>query len=55
MFCCRDCHMETDSTFTTVLFIDQLSQQRTHTLQNYAEKNLKKMQRKKDKPQKRKT
>ena len=49
MLCCKECTLETDATFTTVLFIDQLAQQRTHALQNYAEKHLKKMQAKKHK------
>ena len=44
MLCCKDCSLETDATFTTVLFLDTVAQQRTYALQNYARENLKKMQ-----------
>lgn len=48
MLCCRDCPLETDATLTTVLFVDQIAQQRTHALQHYAEKHLKKMMARKE-------
>ena len=38
--------METDATFTTVLFIDQLAIKKKQTLEDYAEKHLKKMKKK---------
>ena len=43
MLCCKECPLETENTLTTVLFIDQLAHQRSHTLQNYAHKHLRKM------------
>ncbi len=41
MLCCEGCNLETETTLTAVLFVDQLASQRANILTKYAQKHLK--------------
>lgn len=55
MLCCEGCNLETETTLTAVLFVDQLASQRANILTKYAQKHLKNIATNHDKYSRQKT